>query len=228
MPDADDGMEWASISRALPNSRWVCSISVDERRMIGPPAGLQPLLDLVGRHAAAIDRLAAGRHPRDHAEAGGDAGGAVIERPRQGPFEHAGIELVGLAVGVDVGARESARPARACRARGRRRTARRRRHPRRGAAPPATRQPGPGRPQDRPIRCGERQRRPARSGGTAGGNPRRRDRARRVKTPYKPHSARGGARHASHPCQSLIVADRPYLPIKVPRCRRPHFPAMGA
>ncbi len=77
--------------------------------MIGPPAGFQPLLDFAGRYAAAIDRLAAGRHPRDHAEAGRDAGRAVIERPRQGALEHAGIEFVGFAVGVDVGARKTRR-----------------------------------------------------------------------------------------------------------------------
>ena len=28
--DAEDGMEWASISSAVPNCRWVCSTRVDK------------------------------------------------------------------------------------------------------------------------------------------------------------------------------------------------------
>jgi hypothetical protein len=42
-------------------------------------------------------------------EAGGNPGRAVVERPGQRPLEHAGIELVGLAIGVDVGAWEPRR-----------------------------------------------------------------------------------------------------------------------
>jgi hypothetical protein len=72
--------------------------------VIGPPAGLEPVLDRLGGNAAAIDRLAAGGDPGDHPEAGGDPRGPVVQRPRQRPVEHAGIEFVRLAVGVDVGA----------------------------------------------------------------------------------------------------------------------------
>ena len=67
------------------------------------------MFDLFRRHPAAVDRLAARRDARDHAEAGGDAGGAVVERPRQRAFEHGRVEFVGLAVGIDVGARETRR-----------------------------------------------------------------------------------------------------------------------
>ena len=73
--------------------------------MVGP---IQPV-DAVGGlgegQLVAVDLLAAGHHPGDGAEAGGDARRMGVDEGRQGVFEHFGVELEGLAVGVHIGAR---------------------------------------------------------------------------------------------------------------------------
>ena len=85
---------------------------LDQTRQSGvirPPAGLKAVLDFVGWNAAAIDGLAACGNARDHAQACCNTRRPMIEGPRQGPFEHPRIKLVGLAVGVDVRARKTSR-----------------------------------------------------------------------------------------------------------------------
>ena len=51
----------------------------------------------------AIDLLPVGDDARDRAEAAGDAHGAGVGEGRQTPLEHARVELVGLAVDVEIG-----------------------------------------------------------------------------------------------------------------------------
>ena len=77
--------------------------------VVGPPAGLKPTLDFVGWNTATIDGLAACGHAWDHAQARCHTRRPMVERTWQGPFKHPRIELIGLAIGVDIGAWETSR-----------------------------------------------------------------------------------------------------------------------
>jgi len=104
-----------------------------EGRMMRAPA-VSSRSRFRGRHAGRDRSPRRWPPPWGSCRAGGDAGGAVIERPGQGAFEHAGVELVGLRGWRRVGARESGPARKGMPSAGAARTARRRRHPRRGAA----------------------------------------------------------------------------------------------
>ena len=75
-----------------------------------PVVGLVEALDapqrIVDRNALVVDFLGVADHPRHRAEATGDPHRAGIGEGRQPAFEHARIELVGLAIDVDETARE--------------------------------------------------------------------------------------------------------------------------
>ena len=101
--------------------------------------------------AAAIDLLAVGDDAGDGAEPAGDAHRARVGEGRQPALEHARVELVGLAVDVEIGAREARRHQRRAERRPRRRRARRRRRPPSAAGPCASRrEPSGRRPGRRP------------------------------------------------------------------------------
>ncbi len=61
---------------------------------------------VIDRDALAVDFLGVADHPRDRAEAAGDPHRAGIGERGQAAVEHARIELIGLAVDVDIAARE--------------------------------------------------------------------------------------------------------------------------
>ena len=77
-----------------------------QRAVIGLVQGLDPRQRVVDREPLAIDFLAVADHARDGAETAGDPHRARVGEARQSPCEHPGIELVGLAVDVDIGARK--------------------------------------------------------------------------------------------------------------------------
>src|SRR3546814_9225251 len=62
--------------------------------------------DLLQAQLAPVDAGAVGDHPRDGAEAGGDARRGGVGIGGQAVPEHRRVELVGLAVGIDEGARK--------------------------------------------------------------------------------------------------------------------------
>ena len=74
--------------------------------MIGLVEALDPAQRVVDRDALVVDFLRVADHPRDGAEPARDPHRAGIGERRQPAVEHARIELVGLAVDVDVAARE--------------------------------------------------------------------------------------------------------------------------
>ena len=78
-----------------------------QRAVIGLVERLDPRQRVVDRKALAIDLLAVADHARDGAETAGHPHRSRIGKARQPPGEHPRIELVGLAVDVDIGARES-------------------------------------------------------------------------------------------------------------------------
>ena len=51
----------------------------------------------------AVDFLSVGHHPRHRAEAAGDTHGPRVGERRKPPVEHARVELVGLAIYVEIG-----------------------------------------------------------------------------------------------------------------------------
>ena len=59
---------------------------------------------IVDQDAVAIDLLAVADHARNGAEPAGDPHRAGIGKARKPAGEHAGIELIGLAIDVDIGA----------------------------------------------------------------------------------------------------------------------------
>ena len=85
--------------------------------MIGPVQPLNPLLRLREAELFRVNFLTAGDDPSDRAETHTDPRRSRINKFRQGVGEHARIELVGLAVDVDVGAREAGRQQRGAEAR---------------------------------------------------------------------------------------------------------------
>ena len=72
--------------------------------VVGMPVVADPPLRLGQRQLALHDRPAFAHHPRDHPEAGGDAGVEVAPR---GAGDQRRVEVVGGAVEVDAGARDA-------------------------------------------------------------------------------------------------------------------------
>ncbi len=77
-----------------------------QRAVIGLVEHLDPPQRLVDVEPLAIDFLAVADHARDGAETAGDPHRAGVGKARQPPGEHPRVELIGLAVHVDIGARE--------------------------------------------------------------------------------------------------------------------------
>ena len=80
-----------------------------QRAVIGLVQALDAAQRVVDRNALVVDFLGVADHPRDGAEPAGDPHRAGIGEGRQAAFEHARIELVGLAVDVDESSAENAR-----------------------------------------------------------------------------------------------------------------------
>lgn len=74
--------------------------------MIGLVDRLDPRKRLVDRQPVGIDIHILGDDARHRSKTAGDPHGADIGIRRKRAFEHAGIELVGLAIDVQIGARE--------------------------------------------------------------------------------------------------------------------------
>ncbi len=74
--------------------------------VIGPVIAFDAPQRFGHRQLAAIDLLAGGDDARDHAKPGGNPRGIRVGFRRQLVLEHLGIELEGLAVGIDEGAGE--------------------------------------------------------------------------------------------------------------------------
>ena len=91
----------------MPNAAWVRRDQPLQRPMIRPVGEADPPLGLVEAETPAIDAFAADA-ARYRAQAGAGAHRVGVDVGRQA-VEQGGIELEGLAVGVDIGARE-ARP----------------------------------------------------------------------------------------------------------------------
>ena len=77
-----------------------------QRAVVGLVQRLDPAERVVDRQPLAIDLLAVADHARNGAEPAGHPHRARIGKARQPAVEHPRIELVGLAVDVDIGARE--------------------------------------------------------------------------------------------------------------------------
>ena len=77
-----------------------------QRPVIGLVEAFDPPHRVVDRNALAVDFLGVADHAGDGAEPAGDPHRAGIGEGRQAAVEHARIELVGLAVDVDIAARE--------------------------------------------------------------------------------------------------------------------------
>jgi len=77
-----------------------------QRGMVGFVDALDALEPLGHLERPRVDLLGIGDDPRDRAEAAGDAHRAGVDVARQPAGEHPGVELVGLAVDVEIGARE--------------------------------------------------------------------------------------------------------------------------
>ena len=77
-----------------------------QRAVIGLVEALDAAERVVDRDALVVDFLGVADHARDGAEAAGDPHRAGIGEGRQAAVEHARVELVGLAVDVDIAARE--------------------------------------------------------------------------------------------------------------------------
>ena len=127
-----------------------------QRPVIGLVEALDPAKRVVDRNALAVDFLGVADHAGDRAEPARDPHRAGVGEGRQPAVEHARVELIGLAVDVDIAAREMRphhRVAAAQHARGR---ARRRTNPPTGAASPRRAVRWRGIPADRRCReCGE-------------------------------------------------------------------------
>src|SRR3546814_8081841 len=77
-----------------------------QRLVVGPVVAADALQPFLQAQLAAVDAGAVGYHPGDGAEAGGDARRRGVGVGRQPVPEHRRVELVGLPVRVDEGARE--------------------------------------------------------------------------------------------------------------------------
>jgi hypothetical protein len=78
-----------------------------KRPVIGLVEPFDPVQRLVDGEAGAIDLLPVGHDPRDRAEPAGHAHRARVGEGRQAAVEHARVELVGLPVEVQIGARKA-------------------------------------------------------------------------------------------------------------------------
>ena len=77
-----------------------------QRLVIRPVVAADALQPFLEGQFLAVDVGAIGDHPGDGAQARGDTGGGGVGIGRQAIAEYRGVELVGLAVGIDEGARE--------------------------------------------------------------------------------------------------------------------------
>ena len=77
-----------------------------QRAVIGLVEALDPAQRVVDRNALVVDFLRVADHARDRAEPAGDPHRAGVGERRQPAVEHARVELIGLAVDVDIAARE--------------------------------------------------------------------------------------------------------------------------
>ncbi len=77
-----------------------------QRAMIRLVEGFDPAQRVVDRNALVVDFLRVADHARHGAEPAGDPHRTGVGKGRQASLEHARIELVGLAVDVDITARE--------------------------------------------------------------------------------------------------------------------------
>ena len=125
-----------------------------QRAVIGLVEPVDPPHRLVNRNALIVDFLGIADDARHGAEAARDPHRAGIGERRQPAVEHARIELVGLAIDVDVAAREMRPHQRDGRGRPRLRSIRRRRNPRSGAASSGRAARRAGRRADRSGRYG--------------------------------------------------------------------------
>ena len=116
-----EGIEWQSISRQRPKRACARRSSASQRlRDRGGSSARCARAASAKLSLPRVDLLAVGDDARDGAEPGADARRAGVDVAGQRVVEHGRVELVGLAVGVDEGAREEARQQRGA-VRGRRR-----------------------------------------------------------------------------------------------------------
>ena len=99
-------MEWQSISTARPNAARVSSDQLAERAVIGLVDGVDAGERFLDVERAGVDLLALRNDAGDGAETAGDAHRADVGVGRQAAVEHLRVELVGLAVDVEPGARK--------------------------------------------------------------------------------------------------------------------------
>ena len=100
------GIEWQSISTRDAEGGDRIAQQALQRRVIGQVDALDPHAGVVEGQPLAIDRLVLGDDAGQRAEAGGDARAGGVEAIRQRLDEHLRVEFPGLAVDVEIGARE--------------------------------------------------------------------------------------------------------------------------
>ena len=100
-------MEWQSISTAMPKRLRVVSSRSASARVEGPVQPLDALESGADRQSLAVDFLGIGDDAGDGAEAAHHPGRLGIGEGRQPALEQLGIELVGLAIDVEIGARKA-------------------------------------------------------------------------------------------------------------------------
>ena len=101
-----DGIEWQSISTRRAEIAMHARQQAAQRAVIGLVQPLDAPQRVVDRDALVVDLLRVADHARDRAEPARDPHRARIGERGQAAVEHARIELVGLAIHVDIAARE--------------------------------------------------------------------------------------------------------------------------
>ena len=104
-----DGMEWQSIRTAVPKRLRVASSKLRQRAVKRPVQPLDALEGGADRQPLAIDFLGVCNDAGDRAEPAHDPRRLGVGEGRQPPQKQFGIKLVGLAVDIQIGAREARR-----------------------------------------------------------------------------------------------------------------------
>ena len=102
-----EGIEWQSISTAMPKRRRVLSSRFARARVEGAIEPLDALECSPDGQPLAVDLLGVGDDAGDSAQPADHAGRLGVGELRQAADEKLGIELIGLAIDVQVGARKA-------------------------------------------------------------------------------------------------------------------------